>query len=142
MEKGGRSGRAAFANFHSCAIFLFFFHVVFKGFCLFCAFFCGIFALFCMIFSIFCTYILCANFAGSKFCDCYFVSFSIFEKEYTHKQKQGQEICGSNLNLHHGGAGGEGAQKGKEQEGGHFDKDCVVNFLDAVLWKFLRRCRW
>ena len=65
MEKYGRRGRAACTKFSQQ-----FFHAVLKVFCLFCAIF-GIFARFWSFLS----HILCANFSGSKVCQCYFVGF-------------------------------------------------------------------
>ena len=57
MEKGGGSGRATCAIFHSC-VFVVLSRVLKKVFAFFSAFY-GIFAHFCMILSFFCTYFVC-----------------------------------------------------------------------------------
>ena len=71
MEKEGRSGRAACANFSQLCSF-FSTHFI-KVFCIFCAIL-GIFANFARFWAIF-AHVLCANLSDSKFCVCYFVSF-------------------------------------------------------------------
>ena len=73
MEKDGRRGRAAGANFSQLCYFLGFSCVLLKVFGLFCAIL-GIFANFAGFWAFF-AHILCAHFSDSKFSVCYFVSF-------------------------------------------------------------------